>query len=67
MRKFIDLDHAFFARPWRRYLTVVVCVLWGLFELSMGAHLWALLFFGIGAIAAWQFYQIDWSKYEEEQ
>ncbi|MEP1963606.1 hypothetical protein [Tateyamaria sp.] len=64
MRKLIDLDHAFFARPSRRYITVAVCALWGLFELSMGATLWATLFFGIGAIAVWQFRQIDWSKYD---
>jgi len=64
MRTFINLDHAFFAQPWRRYLTVALCLAWGLFEFVMGAVFWSALFIGAGVIALWQFRQIDWSKYD---
>ena len=60
------LDHPFFVQPWRRHLTVAVCVLWGLFELSTGAVGWAVFTFAIGAFAQWQFSRVDWAKYDEE-
>ena len=61
----MGLDHVFFAKPWRRYMTVAVCVLWGMFELSIGAVGWAVFIFGIGAYAQWQFTRVDWSKYDD--
>lgn len=63
MRPLINLDHAFFAPAWRRYVTVAICVAWGLFELSTGAVGWAVLFFLLAAYAQWAFLRIDWSKY----
>ncbi|MBY5934132.1 hypothetical protein KUV51_14075 [Tateyamaria omphalii] len=62
----MGLDHEFFAKPWRRYLTVAVCVLWGLFELSTGAVGWAMFILGIGGYAQWQFSKVDWSKYDDD-
>ncbi|MEO9572561.1 MAG: hypothetical protein ABJ263_18685 [Tateyamaria sp.] len=62
--KFINLDHAFFAQPLRRTLTLAVCFGWGGFEALMGNLGWAAIFLGLGAIALWQFRKIDWSKYE---
>ena len=64
MKKFINLDTAFFAQPWRRYLTLAVCFGWGGFEALLGNLIWCLIFVGLGAVAVWQFRQIDWSKYE---
>lgn len=60
----LNMDHAFFAPAWRRYLTVAICALWGLFELATGAVIWGAIFIGIGALAQWQFTKVDWSKYE---
>lgn len=62
----IKLDHPFFRTATRRYIVLAVCFGWGVFELSMGAVFWAVVFIGIGAVAAWRFSQIDWSKYENE-
>ncbi|WP_299730435.1 hypothetical protein [uncultured Tateyamaria sp.] len=64
MRRLIDLDHAFFAQAWRRHLTLGACFGWGLFEVLLGNLIWALIFLGLGAVALWQFRQIDWSKYD---
>ncbi|WP_299286140.1 hypothetical protein [uncultured Tateyamaria sp.] len=64
MRPLINFDHAFFARPIRRYVTVAICALWGLFELSTGAVLWAIIFLGLAGLAQWRFMQIDWTKYD---
>ena len=61
MRKLIDLQDPFFAPPWIRVAVVLVCVVWGLFELSQGAVLWAVVFLGIGTICAWRFITIDYS------
>ena len=64
MRKLINLDHAFFAQPIRRYVTVAVCIGWGLFELYLGSLMWFGIFVALGGVALWQFRQIDWSKYD---
>lgn len=60
MRKLIDLYHPFFAPVWVRVVTVLVAIAWGLFELSTGAVLWAVVFIGIGVVCAWQFATIDY-------
>ena len=62
----LGLDHPFFRHAWRRHLAVAVCILWGIFELATGAVFWAVLFIGIGLVAAWGFLQIDWSKYNDD-
>jgi len=67
MQKLINLDHGFFAPAWRRHLTVAVSLGWGVFELVLGNAAWALIFFALGAVALWQFRQIDWSKYDGGQ
>lgn len=64
MQKLINLDHAFFAHPWRRHLTVAVCFGWGAFEAMLGNPGWAAVFVTLGAVALWQFRRIDWSKYD---
>lgn len=66
MRKFIDLYHPFFAPVWIRVVIVLVSIGWGLFELSTGAVLWAVVFIGIGATCAWQFATIDYSAHSDE-
>jgi hypothetical protein len=66
MRKLIDLYHPFFAPVWIRIVVVVVLVAWGLFELSTGAVLWAIIFIGIGAICAWRFATIDYSAFSDD-
>ncbi|MBU2994596.1 hypothetical protein Q4555_05490 [Octadecabacter sp. 1_MG-2023] len=66
MRKLIDLYHPFFAPAWIRVAIVIVLAAWGLFELSTGAVLWAIIFIGIGVICAWQFATIDYSAISDE-
>ncbi len=51
-----DFQHPFFEPLWRRVAVVVVCVGWGLFELSTGATVWAVLFIGIGVWAGYEFF-----------
>ncbi|APX10749.1 hypothetical protein [Tateyamaria omphalii] len=60
----LNLDHPFFAQLWRRQLTVIICVVWGLFELATGQMVWAAIFLGIAAFAFWQFRKVDWSRYD---
>ena len=61
MRKLIDLEDPFFAPPWIRVAVVLVSGLWGLFELSQGAVMWAVIFLGVSAVCAWRFTTIDYS------
>ncbi len=63
--KLLDFDHPFFAPAWVRVAVVVVCAVWAVFEASQGAVLWAIVFGGIAAIAAWRFSTIDYSRYDE--
>ena len=55
MRKFLDLESAFYAPLWIRVAVTAVLVLWGVFELSQGAYIWALIFLAVGAVCgvAW--------------
>jgi len=62
MRKLIDLEHPFFKPVWVRIAVVAVCVLWGLFELSQGNGLWAVVFIGMGAICGYRFSVIDYAN-----
>lgn len=56
MRPFLDLRHPFFRSLWRRVAVVAVCLGWAAFEIAMGAMLWGMLFAGLGAVCAWQFF-----------
>ncbi len=66
MRKLIDLYHPFFAPVWIRIAVVLVLLGWGLFELSTGAVLWAVIFIGVGVICAWRFATIDYSAISDD-
>lgn len=49
----IDPNHPFFRPLWRRVLTVLAPIGWGLFELSNDAPGWAILFIAAGLYAGW--------------
>ncbi|WP_293449934.1 hypothetical protein [Planktotalea sp.] len=66
MSKFLDLENPFFAPLWIRIAVVVVMAVWGTFELSQGAILWAIIFLGFAAICGWRFATIDYSKTPKE-
>ena len=51
--KLLDPDHPFFAKPWRRWVTALVPMAWGVAELSFGNPGWALMFGAAGAYALW--------------
>lgn len=59
-----NLDTPFFRPFRRRALTLVVAFGWGLLELAGGQIFWAILFFAMGGVAAWQFSIIDWTQYD---
>lgn len=61
-----DIAVPFFLPPWRRVAVVAIALLWGLFEFSTGEVFWAIIFWGIGGIAAWKFHTADWSKVAED-
>ena len=62
MRKLIDLQDPFFAPVWIRICVVAVTCCWGLFELSQGAVMWAVIFLGMSGICAWRFATIDYGR-----
>jgi len=64
--KLFDFEHPYFRPVWVRILVVVICLGWGLLELSTGETFWAVLFLGVGLIAAWQFATIDYDKDADE-
>lgn len=51
MRKFLDADDPFFAKPWRRWATALAPIAWGLFEFWMQGPFWGILFVGLGSYA----------------
>jgi hypothetical protein len=51
--KFLDPDHPFFARPWRRWATVLIPALWAAVELWGGSPGWALIFGAAAGYALW--------------
>lgn len=52
--KFLDRDHPFFAKPLTRWITTIIPMSWGLFELYLGNPGWAFLFLAAGGWAAWE-------------
>ncbi|MCU0830642.1 MAG: DUF3329 domain-containing protein [Rhizobiaceae bacterium] len=55
-QKFLDADHPFFKPVWRRWVVLAACFGWAGVELYNGAHVWAALFGGAGAYAAWELF-----------
>jgi hypothetical protein len=49
--KFLDPDHPMFSRRWVRWATVLVPLTWGGVEASVGAWVWAGLFWAIAGYA----------------
>lgn len=66
MKKLVDLADPFFAPVWVRVAVVAVLFGWGLFELSMGKAMWAVIFLGMSVICTWRFYTIDYTKTSED-
>lgn len=54
--KLLDRNDPFFRRLWVRWITVLVPLGWGLFELVSGNPGWAILFLAAGAWAAWELF-----------
>ena len=59
MRLF-DLQVDFFIPLWRRIAVVFVCVAWSVFEFTVTAPFWGMLFGAIGVYAVWQFFFDGW-------
>jgi hypothetical protein len=55
MRKLLDADDPFFAKPWRRWATTALPLAWAAFEWWTGSPLWALLF---GFLGVWAWYEL---------
>jgi hypothetical protein len=64
---FFDFDTPFFYPVWRRVAVLFVLFAWGLFELYMGATTWAVIFIGLGIVAGWKMYNIDWSAVKSDE
>lgn len=62
----LQLDHPFFLPPWRRWLTVALCLGWGLWELVQDHVIWGGFFIGLGVAAGWSFARIDWTAVAEQ-
>lgn len=60
------MRHPFFNPLWRRIATVLVCLLWALFEWSNGQDIWALVFGGIGVVSAWVFF-VTWKPVPDDR
>jgi len=66
--KLFDLRHPFFLPHWRRVATTGVTGVWALFELVSGSLGWAMLFGGISAYCAYEFFVIfDPEHYREKE
>lgn len=52
--KFLDPDDPFFARPWVRWVTVLVPLGWAVAEFVwLGSPFWGILFLALGVYAVW--------------
>lgn len=54
--KLLDVQSRFFIPLWRRVALVALCLLWALFEFSLGSPGWAIFFVAIGLYCAHQFF-----------
>lgn len=54
--KLLDPDHPFFARPWRRWATVLLPLAWAGVELYHNSPGWAVLFGAAGVYAAYMLF-----------
>ena len=53
--KFLDPNDPFFAQAWVRWVTVLLPLAWGLFELFyVGSPLWGLV--SVGAYSGWMLF-----------
>lgn len=66
MSKLLDLENPFFAPLWIRIAVVAVMAVWGMFELSQGEYMWAIIFLGFAAICGWRFATIDYSTARDD-
>jgi hypothetical protein len=53
-KSFLDPDHPMFRRVWVRWVTTLLPLAWGGFELWLGNPMWAILFGAAGAYAGWK-------------
>ena len=51
--KLLEPTHPFFAKPYRRWLTALLPILWGIVELVSGSPGWGMLFLALGLYALW--------------
>lgn len=54
MKKFLDRNDPFFAKPWRKWACIVLPVAWGIFELTALSSGWGFVFVCLGSYAAWE-------------
>ena len=66
MSKLLDLENPFFAPLWIRIAVTTFLILWGFFEVSQGAYVWAIIFIGLGVICGWRFATIDYSAKDDD-
>jgi hypothetical protein len=52
--KILDRNDSFFAKPWRKWATILVPMCWGLYELAFVSAGWGFVFFSAGCYAAWE-------------
>jgi hypothetical protein len=49
----LDPNHPFFTPRWRRWATILVPCLWGLFEFRNGSPEWGVVFEAAAAYSLW--------------
>ncbi len=57
-KNFFDVQSPVFRPLWLRLAVVAACLGWAIFELTIGAAFWAMLFGGAGAYLAYQFFVV---------
>ena len=50
-RPLLDPSHPMFSRPWVRWATTLLPILWGVGELIWASSFWGMLFIGAGLYA----------------
>jgi len=51
----IDTNHPFWRPVWRRIAVTVICLVWAVFEFTLGAPFWGLIVGALGAYCVWAF------------